>query len=129
MSLFACGLLAQTALAGTVWLPGLGGGVMNVPAQSIQELKFAEVVRQQFDFSCGSAALATLLTYHYEHPTEEMQAFNVMYAQGDQARIQQAGFSLLDMKNYLATEGYDSDGYQTDLATLAGAGVPAIEAA
>jgi predicted double-glycine peptidase len=55
-----------------------------------------------------------------------MQAFNVMYAEGDQGRIQQAGFSLLDMKNFLATEGYDSDGYQADLATLAGAGVPAI---
>src|SRR5690606_5581301 len=114
------------AWAGTVWLPGLGGSVVNVPTQSIQERKFAEVVRQQFDFSCGSAALATLLTYHYEDPTDEMQAFNVMYAQGDQARIQQAGFSLLDMKNYLATVGYDSDGYQADLDTLAGAGVPAI---
>src|SRR5690606_20299588 len=100
------GLVAETALAGTVWLPGLGG-VVNVPTQSIQELKFAEVIRQQFDFSCGSAALATLLTYHYEDPTDEMQAFIAMYEQGDQERIRQAGFSLLDMKNYLAAVGYD----------------------
>src|SRR5690606_27733284 len=107
VSLLACALLAQTSLAGTVWLPGLGGGVVNVPTQSIQELKFAEVIRQQFDFSCGSAALATLLTYHYEDPTDEMQAFIAMYEQGDQERIRQAGFSLLDMKNYLAAVGYD----------------------
>ena len=119
-------VVTESAVAGTVWLPGLGGSVVNVPTQSIQELKFAEVVRQQFDFSCGSAALATLLTYHYEDPTDEMEAFNAMYARGDQARIQLAGFSLLDMKNYLASVGYDSDGYQANLDTLAGVGVPAI---
>lgn len=126
LALAVSGLGTSIAVAGTVWLPGVAGGVLNVPTQSIQELKFGEVIRQQYDFSCGSAALATLLTYHYEDPTDEMQAFEVMYANGDQERIARAGFSLLDMKNYLAGRGYDSDGYQANLETLSGAGVPAI---
>jgi predicted double-glycine peptidase len=121
---FALFCAAPGALAGTVWLPGLVE--VNVPTVSVQELKFEDVVRQQYDFSCGSAALATLLTYHYDDPTDEMKAFTFMYEGGDQARIAQAGFSLLDMKRYLEANGYQADGYQSDLATLGSAGIPAI---
>jgi predicted double-glycine peptidase len=55
-----------------------------------------------------------------------MTAFNAMYEIGDQAKIAEAGFSLLDMKRYLATRGYESDGYEASLETLSGAGIPAI---
>ena len=117
--------LAPVAGAGSVWLPDVAG-VSNVPATSMQEAKFAQVVRQQYDFSCGSAALATLLTFHYGNPTNEQEAFGAMYAAGDKQKIAAAGFSLLDMKTYLESIGYQADGYQTTLATLEQAGVPAI---
>jgi predicted double-glycine peptidase len=118
-------LAAGAAGAGSIWLPGMDGA-MNVPTASIAERKFKEVVRQQFDFSCGSAALATLLTFHYDRATDEMTAFRDMYEHGDREKIAQAGFSLLDMKAYLAKIGYDADGYQATLATLSDAGIPAI---
>jgi predicted double-glycine peptidase len=119
-------LAASGVQAGSIWLPGADGGSVNVPTASISERKFREIVRQQFDFSCGSAALATLLTFHYDHPMDEMTAFRDMYEHGDQAKIAQAGFSLLDMKTYLKKIGYEADGYQSDLATLADAAIPAI---
>lgn len=112
--------------AGTVFLPGVGDALLGVRTESFEELKFGKVVRQQYDFSCGSAALATLLTHHYEDPTEEMTAFNYMYERGDKERIAQSGFSLLDMKTYLESHGYQADGYQSNLDTLKGAGIPAI---
>jgi predicted double-glycine peptidase len=118
-------LAASDGEAGSIWLPGIDGE-MNVPTSSISERKFRDVVHQQFDFSCGSAALATLLTFHYAHPTDEMTAFRDMYEHGDRDKISKAGFSLLDMKTYLAKIGYDADGYQSDLVTLEGAGIPAI---
>jgi predicted double-glycine peptidase len=127
-SIFAAGvMLFQTsfALAGSVWLPG-GGGISNVPTRSLQETKFAQVVRQQYDFSCGSAAIATLLTFHYELETDEQDAFEAMYEVGDKEKIAKAGFSLLDMKNYLESIGFSADGYQASLDTLENAGVPAI---
>lgn len=111
--------------AGSVWLPGIAG-VNNVPVDSIYERKFQQVIRQQYDFSCGSAALATLLTYHYEQPTTEQNAFEFMYANGNAEKIRQAGFSLLDMKTYLEGHGFQADGYQATLETLAEVGVPAI---
>jgi predicted double-glycine peptidase len=125
-ALMLCAVLSATsARAGSIWLGGTDGSV-NVPMTSIAERKFSEVVRQQFDFSCGSAALATLLTYHYDDATDEMKAFRFMYDAGDQEKIAQAGFSLLDMKNYLEHNGYEADGYEASLATLADAGIPAI---
>lgn len=127
LTLFAGLLLLQTsrASAGSVWIPGVAG-TSNVPTISLQESKFAQVVRQQYDFSCGSAAVATLLTYHYDRETNEQDAFGAMYAAGDKEKIAIAGFSLLDMKSYLESIGYMADGYQTTLDTLEGAGVPAI---
>jgi hypothetical protein len=121
----AAALAAGSALAGSIWVPGTDG-VVNVPTTSIAERKFRDVVRQQYDFSCGSAALATLLTFHYADATDEMTAFRFMYEAGDKEKIAQAGFSLLDMKSYLAHHGYDADGYQATLDTLADAGIPAI---
>jgi hypothetical protein len=118
-------LAASSAEAGTVWLSG-PEGVSTPSVRSFQERKFDRVVRQAYDFSCGSAALATLLTYHYEEPTTEQTAFRFMYERGDQKKIAQVGFSLLDMKNYLESQGYEADGYQAPLETLQEAGVPAI---
>lgn len=117
--------LTSAAGAGSVWLPDVAG-VSNVPARSLQETKFSQVVRQQYDFSCGSAAIATLLTYHYNQQTAEQDAFGAMYAAGDKEKIATAGFSLLDMKNYLESIGYKADGYQATLDTLERAAVPAI---
>jgi hypothetical protein len=90
------------------------------------ELKFKSVVRQQYDFSCGSAAVATLLTHHYEDPVSELTVFKDMYEHGDQARIREAGFSMLDMKNYLEANGYQADGFRVSLDKLKQVGVPAI---
>ncbi len=118
-------LCASDASAGSVWIPGAGGET-TVMARSLQEAKFAHVVRQQYDFSCGSAALATLLTFHYDHATDEQEPFRAMYAAGDKQKIAVAGFSLLDMKNYLESIGYSADGYQASLETLEKAGIPAI---
>jgi predicted double-glycine peptidase len=118
-------LQSSIALAGSVWLPD-GANVSNVQTRSLQETKFAQVVRQQYDFSCGSAAVATLLTYHYERETAEQDAFEAMYEAGDKEKIAKAGFSLLDMKGYLESIGYGADGYQASLDTLEKAGVPAI---
>ena len=97
-----------------------------MPVTSLREARFAATVRQQYDYSCGSAALSTLLTYHYGHPVAEDQVFEEMYRLGDQARIRVEGFSLLDMKRYLEAHGYDADGFQAPLDRLVEAGIPAI---
>jgi predicted double-glycine peptidase len=118
----ACG----AAPAGAAELPGVGGGGYALPVTSLKAARFRSTVRQQDDFSCGSAALATLLSYHYGQPVSERQVFAAMYAGGDQQKIQREGFSLLDMKRYLAQQGFIADGYLQPLQKLAEAKLPAI---
>ena len=83
-------------------------------------------MHQQYDFSCGSAALATLLSFHYGQPTTEQAAFDEMFANGDQAKIRVEGFSLLDLKRFLAKRGFEADGFELPLEKLVEARIPAI---
>lgn len=115
---------AGPAAAGEVAVRGFGA--FSVPVTSMREAKFATVFEQQYDFSCGSAAVASLLTYHYDAPTGELEVFEAMYAAGDQERIERVGFSMLDMKRYLASRGLPSDGYRIQLDRLRKARIPSI---
>lgn len=118
-------VLAGPAMAAETTL-SFAGGTVTVPVVSLREARFRSVVRQEHDFSCGSAALATLLTHHYGRPTSEAQAFEAMFANGDQPTIQRQGFSMADMQRYLAAQGLKADGYRVGLDKLAEVGVPAI---
>lgn len=124
---FAALLASAAAAAGsTATMPMEAGGPFAVPVASIKDLRFRRTVHQQFDFSCGSAALATLLTHHYGFPVGEQEVFREMYRRGDQAKIRREGFSLLDIKSYLEAHGFAADGFVADLKQLTAANVPAI---
>jgi predicted double-glycine peptidase len=112
--------------AGGVTLPFQVGGDYAVPVTSIKEARYSAMIRQQYDFSCGSAALSTLLTYHYGAPVSEQLVFEAMFALGDQEKIKHEGFSLLDMKRYLEGRGFAADGYEASIDKLSEAGIPAI---
>lgn len=107
--------------------PQLTGGAAIAPrVTDLRSRRFHRIVRQQFDFSCGSAALATLLTYHYGLSVNEEEILKEMMVHGDEARIRSAGFSLLDMRNFLARRGLRAEGFRLPLDKLVEAGVPAI---
>ena len=114
------------AQAGPLDLVGTGSGRYALKVTSLKGARFRTTVRQQFDFSCGSAALATLLTHHYGHQVSEQAVFEAMYAKGDRQKIQREGFSLLDMKRYLSDQGYQADGFELPLDKLVESGLPAI---
>jgi predicted double-glycine peptidase len=101
-------------------------GLYKVEVKTYKEQRFGEVFRQQYDFSCGSAALASLLTYHYQTPSEEEGVFTAMFEKGDKERIEREGFSLLDMKLYLDSAGFSSDGFRLSLNKVKKVGVPGI---
>jgi predicted double-glycine peptidase len=98
----------------------------SVKLGSFQDRRFETVVRQRYDFSCGSAALATLLRYHYGYKVGEDLAFRGMWLRGNREQIRKLGFSLLDMKQWLASRGLTADGYKVPLDTIAKTGVPGI---
>lgn len=120
-----CASLAQ-AQERVPQMTDIAGGSYAVPVRTLQQIKQAGTLIQQYDFSCGSAAVATLLTHQYGRPTTEREVFEHMYAHGDQAKIRREGFSLLDMKRFLQTRGFEADGFRQPLEKLRDEGLPAI---
>lgn len=119
-------MLATAAEAQKALLPSMGGGDVVMPITSMRQARLAGTLLQQYDFSCGSAAVATLLTHHYGYPVSEATVFEHMYRNGDQQKIRREGFSLLDMKRFLQSRGFEADGFEQPLDKLAEARVPAI---
>jgi predicted double-glycine peptidase len=122
------------ALGAAVAIPGdIPGGPSVVPVKSMRqlmlEMRYRSTIPQQYDYSCGAAAISTLLTFHYGRPVGERDIVAYMYARGDQPKILKEGFSLLDMKNFLELLGYSADGFEIEpgqLDQLIAEGVPFI---
>ena len=125
-ALAAAALAPATSASAEVRLASEAGGNYRVSVMSWWEIPYRSVIRQQYDFSCGSAAVATLLTYHYHRPTPEHFAFTQMWKSGDQKAIRKLGFSMLDMKGYLSTLGLRAEGFRLSPAEMAKLGRPAI---
>ncbi|MBQ0831749.1 MAG: C39 family peptidase [Marinobacter sp.] len=110
-------MLWSTAFAGTVMLPGVGGD-LQLGVRSFKEQRFSSIMQQQFDFSCGSAAIASLLSYHYDDSFTEHDVFTGMFSLADPEKVRLEGFSMLDMKRFLESEGYQADGFRMPLSGL-----------
>ncbi|MET0255707.1 MAG: C39 family peptidase [Luteibacter sp.] len=129
----ACALAAVVLLLAAPVATAMKAEVQTSPGTSypmkltsLKEARFRNTIRQKYDFSCGSAAVATLLTYQYGYPTDEQSAFDVMFTHGDRAKIGREGFSLLDIKRFLASKGFEADGFDVPLEKLDDEGIPAI---
>jgi predicted double-glycine peptidase len=119
-------LLCAAGHACALEVPAIGGSQFSVPVASMKAIKFKTTMRQRFDFSCGSAAVATLLTHHYADPVSEQFVFEQMFARGDQRKIRKEGFSMLDIKRFLSARGFQADGFKLPLQKLIDAKLPAI---
>jgi uncharacterized protein len=101
------------------------------PVRSLLEIRQANVIVQQWDASCGAAALATLLTYHHGDAVSEKAVAQAMLGKTDPLRVKhRGGFSLLDLKRYAEARGFHADGYVgvslAELVRLGPAIVPVV---
>lgn len=119
------GLMLATTHTCAADMP-IAGGSFQLPLTSLRSSKVQSTMIQELDFSCGSAAIATLLSYQYDYAVTEQSVFEEMFSQGNQQAIRQHGFSLLDMKKYLAQHGFEADGFEQTLDKLLVAKLPAI---
>ena len=82
------------------------------PVRSLLEMRRAHVVVQQWDISCGAAALATVLTYQHGDPVSERAVAEGMLRRTDPLRVKiRGGFSLLDLKRFVESRGYKGIAY------------------
>lgn len=91
------------------------------------EDQYRGIVRQAYDYSCGSAALTTLLNGYVGTQLNEQQTMSGLLRYGEYERIiERRSFSLLDMKRFVAALGLESGGYRGEFSDLVKQGQPAI---
>ncbi len=103
-----------------------GSGVIHKQIISIREQRYVNLIQQQTDFSCGAAALATILKYAYGRDITEESVMTDLLKISDPEVVRQKGFSLLDVKNYVESIGMRGRGYQLELDALYEIKVPTL---
>ncbi|WP_432261079.1 C39 family peptidase [Cupriavidus sp. TMH.W2] len=88
------------------------------PVRSWKAMRDDGVVKQRFDYSCGAAALATLLQHYYGEAVDEAAVLKQIAAKGP------ATFSSLSAA--ASHFGYEARGYALSLEALRQLGLPAI---
>ena len=89
--------------------------------------KYRNIVRQAYDYSCGSAALTTVLEHYLGRRFEERQVMEGLLHYGESERIvERRGFSMLDMKRLVTALGYPAGGFRAELEDLIALDHPAI---
>jgi len=89
--------------------------------------KFKNIVRQAYDYSCGSAALTTLLDYYLGRNFQERHVMEGLLEYGETDKIvERRGFSLLDMKRLVTALGHPAGGFKATVDDLVELEHPAI---
>lgn len=102
------------------------GSLMSKKMVTMRGRKFENLVRQNTDFSCGAAALATILRHGYGQNTDERRVMAGLLEVSDAETVRRYGFSLLDLKHYLEQLGMRGRGYNVSVERLADIKVPVI---
>lgn len=95
--------------------------------EPLSEVKFRNIVRQAYDYSCGSAALTTVLQHYLGRNFQERQVMEGLLHYGENDRIvERRGFSMLDMKRLASALGFPAGGFKAELQDLIELDHPAI---
>lgn len=98
-----------------------------VTVKPLAEQQYKGLVKQAYDYSCGSAALTTVLNGYLGRQFSERQVMDGLLKFGETDKIvQRRGFSLLDMKRLTTALGHPSGGYKGQFDDLKKLDHPAI---
>lgn len=104
----------------------LTGVPLTKTVRSMRDLRYRDIVNQKFDFSCGSAALATLLKYGYDIDIPEPEMIRRMMAFSTPDTVVKHGFSMLDMKKFVETLGLRGRGFRVGIDALYHLQIPVL---
>ena len=132
LSFFLCSFLGlfsiTSANAAVVQFSGVEafGGLYAKKVTSFSEARYKNLVRQNTDYSCGAAALATILKYAYDVAADENIVMEGMLNVSNEDVVKSKGFSMLDMKHYVESLGMRGRGYRLTDQRLKNLRIPVI---
>ena len=101
----------------------------EIRVSSLRERRDSGVVKQRYDYSCGAASLATLLTYGLNDKVDENTLLRTLLAplSSDQlAALKQKGLSLFDLQQLAQKRGHKAQGFRIQRDQLAQLSYPVI---
>jgi predicted double-glycine peptidase len=104
----------------------LAGVPLTKTIRSMKDIRYSHVVSQQFDYSCGAAALATLLKYGYGIDIPETELIRRMMVFSTPEVVVKNGFSMLDMKKFVETIGLRGRGFRVNVDALTHLQIPVM---
>jgi len=103
------------------------------PIKSWIEFKNDNLVRQNYDYSCGSASLATVMKHFYDqNMTEESILNDILDMKGigkekaKELEEEDMSLSFLDLAEYIKTKGFKAIGLALNLKALKSLKAPVI---
>ena len=108
----------------------LGSGTrIDIPLKSMKTLRDQGLIKQRLDYSCGAAALATILRYGFGDEVTErdilVELFDLL-SKDEEGLRRKEGFSLLDLQRVAHARGYKAEGFRLEPQFLAKLGGPVI---
>lgn len=101
--------------------------------KSWSEIRDEGVVRQKYDYSCGTAAVATVLSYFFNDKVSEREVLEFLLERLEQElksrekiKSSDFAFSFSDLRLYAESRGYKALGLAMPMETLRKLKVPAI---
>lgn len=94
------------------------GSRVNKRVKSLLEIRQDRVILQNLDYSCGAAALATVLRHGFGLDVTERELISLIFVFGQTPKagikkyFKRQGFTLLDLKRAARAKGYPSIGYK-----------------
>ncbi len=103
------------------------GLTVRQQVSSLDELRKQGITTQRLDYSCGSAALATLFNSYLQQPVTEQEIINHILRTGDLRKIiERRAFSLLDLKRFAKSRGVEAEGYSLSFDDLVELHLPVL---
>jgi len=94
---------------------------LAVPITPYRTLRYQGVIGQTNYYTCGAAAVATLLTHYYRQPTTENEILELSEKAmtGSNKKPQERGITALALRQALADKGIQTRGMRLTLTSLA----------
>lgn len=120
--LLACLLLIPLGARAERTFPFVAGEVRTYkPLTTWKDLRDRNIVKQGFDYSCGSGALATLMKISFGEQVSEAEIIREILkgkTVAEKKEIGKRGYSLLDLKKAAEAKGYLTATYKLKVEHL-----------
>lgn len=106
-----------------------GSAREEIHVTSLKAMRDAGVVKQGFDYSCGAASLATLLTYGLNEPVTEDALLRQLIeplSHDQLTSLQRNGLSLFDLQQLAQKRGFKAQGFRIQGEQFAKLSYPVI---